>query len=66
MFYMQSMIAILMKEQNRKLLEQVSQACDLPLDVLLAKYWTPSFYFPGMDQRHIYEIRDLGEDKPTS
>jgi hypothetical protein len=55
---MDQIISTILKEQNRALLCAVADMCGLSQEDILNKYWTPTFYIVGHDNRNIYEITE--------
>jgi hypothetical protein len=46
----------IIKEQNKELLTQISHKYDIPLEEILAKYNTPSFYSIDINTSQAYPI----------
>lgn len=57
--------ARILKAQNRKLIEQICASYGLDLEEMLARYWTPSFYLPDVEEV-TYPIKVTTRGKKTA
>lgn len=53
---MDAIISHIIKEQNRLLLTQLAEKTGKPVDMMLQKYWTPTFYYIGSDPTYVHPI----------
>lgn len=58
-FQMEDILRNILKAQNLSLLKQISQQHNKDLEELKVKYWTPSFFSPGVDKIHVYPIEEI-------
>lgn len=60
---MDAIIHTILKEQNKELICRVARLRGVPEEILLKKYWTPSFYLVGCDMRGSYDIKEMAPKK---